>query len=278
MAIPGLLPVRAGNLQPPVLPTTNLTLRFDASDVGNVFQSRIAANPCWSTPCTDNTEAQVWKSTIPAPNSEVVFSTNGSPPAAGPNPTWKSSSPALALPDLLFDGSNDQVRVCIRNGGSTVSNLSNYMSTTAGTILAAFQIHSSTHNSSPDQNDVLAVEAGKTCGMAVRKATSGPDTYKLQFYNQDSGGYDTIELSVLLNTDYVACWRHDATNLYASLNGAPETSLASGTTVGLGAPLLIGGDGARFLGYSLGEILVYNTALTGSDLANAINYLTAKWF
>lgn len=256
------------------LPTTNLRLQFDASVGGNVWKTRIAANPCWTTPAVDGDTAEVWKSTIPAPNSEVVFASG----STGSSPLYKTASPALRLPDLLFDGSNDILTVRQRSGGSTDVPLSTYMTTTAGTMLMSFQIHSATANNASPTNAILLDEAGKTCGMQVRRATTGPDTYKLQFYNDDGGGgVDAVETSVLANTSYVAYWRHDSTTLYGKVHTGTEVSIASGTTANLNDALHIGGDGGRFLSCSVGEVLVYNVCLTGTDLDNAVNYLKDKW-
>jgi hypothetical protein len=56
-----------------------------------------------------------------------------------------------------------------------------------------------------------------------------------------------------------------------------EVSVASGATTDLSDALQLGGDGTRFLGCSVGEVLVYDVCLSGADLTNAVNYLTNKW-
>jgi len=271
MALAGILPMRRGNLRPIALPTSNLTLQLDASDAAKVWHTfNFSVNPCWLNPASDGQECQVWQSTVPGPTSETPAVIEG---GGGTGPLYKIASPALKLSDLLFDGSNDRMNVSNRTGTANRP-ISTMISATAATILVAFQAHTVTQNSTPDNNASLVINDAKRIGIALRNAGGG--SYKIQFYNNDGGGIDFCETNVLLNTSYVACLRHDATTLYGSINGGTEVTVASGSTV-VTDSMKIGGDGTHFLGCSIGEILVYNAALTGVDLINAVSYLKNKW-
>jgi len=273
MALAGLLPMRRGNLRPIALPTSNLTLQLDSSDGSKVWHTlNFSINPCWLNPAVDGDECQVWQSTIPGPTSETPAIIEA---GSDSGPIYKTVSPALKLPDLLFDGTNDRMNVSNRTG--TINRaISTMISASAATMLVAFQLHSATNNNTPDNNNPLIINATKKIGIAVRRATTAPDTFKIQFYSDDGSGIDFCELDVLLNTSYVACLRHDASTLYGSLNGGTEVTVSSGPTVITDAVKLCG-DGARFTGASIGEILVYNAALTGADLAAANAYMVNKW-
>jgi hypothetical protein len=74
--------------------------------------------------------------------------------------------------------------------------------------------------------------------------------------------------------------RHESGNLYASLDGGSEGSIASGTSVAIfpgGAGVVLGGgSGTGTFNGRISELVVYNIALTGTDLSDAIASLMAK--
>jgi hypothetical protein len=279
MVFVALLPVHRGNLRPIALPTSNLTVQFDASDASKIWKTVTPlSNPAWSNPASDGDECLIWQSTVPGPTSERTFCCDvGLGATTGTGAHFKGTGHALKASDLLFDGSNDRLVFYDRTANATQS-LGTIISASAATILIAVQFHSSTHNLATGSNDALFIDTSGRFGIAVRRATTGPDTFRLQFYNTDTGGLDVVELTVLLNTSYVVCMRHDSTTVYGSINGGTEVTVASGPTSSFsGSGVRIGGDGAHFLGCSIGEILVYNACLSGVDLINAIEYLKKKW-
>ena len=68
--------------------------------------------------------------------------------------------------------------------------------------------------------------------------------------------------------------------LYAALDGGAESATASGNTQVLTGTVRVGtatGAAGTFLDGRIGEIAVYNTALTGTALTDAVTYFTDKW-
>lgn len=256
------------------VPTTDLQLQLDPSDPTKVWQVyTLTNNPCWSVAGADGQVVEVLQSTIPGPTVEKPLSRN----ASGTAPLWDQSSPALPLPDLLFDGSNDNMILTTRTG-TTFAPISNLLGTAGKTFLVAFQVHAASLNSgNPWLNHVIMQDSNEFFGLLVRKSGSGPDVYQLQFYNWD-GNADLVEIPITLDTSYVACYRHDGTNLFGSINGGSESSVASGTTTNGGGAMRVGGFPTdRFFNGSIGEMLCYNVALTGGALTDAVSYMTDKW-
>lgn len=259
------------------VPLTNLALRFDPSVAATVWQTLTAGhNPCWSNPASDGQAAQVLNSIVPASPGDVAL---GFPTTSTQSPLYKVNAPALPKPDLLFDGVNDALVVLNRTGSSATA-INGIFGAQAATILIAFQIHAcALNNANAWTNSPIVTQPGGFFGIYVRRSSTGPDVFKLQFFNWD-GNQDVVEFTIALNTNVVACWRHDMTNLYGSINGGSESSIASGATSNMTGGFFIGGGGASgttFANCSIGEVLVYNAALTGADLAAANTYMTNKW-
>jgi hypothetical protein len=74
-------------------------------------------------------------------------------------------------------------------------------------------------------------------GMTVR---SGNIFYA---YNND-GNEDQVAGTTNASTAYVVEWRHEGGNVYQRVNGAGESSVASGNSTTLVNPLLLGGTAA----------------------------------
>jgi hypothetical protein len=258
-----------------VAPATNLTLQFDPSNAGHVWKTLTSGNnPCWSDAAADGDAVQASQSIIPAPTSETVL---GYWSTTNQSPLFKSVSPALPRADLLFDGSNDALAVFNRTG-TTAQQWGSYMAVGAKTILVAFRFTSCTVNSgNPWLNSIVVADGSQFWGIHIRRSSTGPDVHKLQFYNWD-GNSDVTEITVTTNTNYVACLRHDGTNIYGSINGGSESSVASGNTTSTIGRIAVGGSAtaSNALAGSIGEILIYNAALSGSNLTNAIAYM-GRW-
>jgi len=259
------------------LPLNNLTLRFDPSVSSTVWQTATPGNnPCWSSLASDGQAVQVMNSIVPASPSDLAAIYRST---TNQSPLYKTAAPALPLPDLLFDGSNDAEIVDNRTGTAAIT-ISNFFGAQAATILVAFQIHAcALNNGNAWINSPILGDTSSFMGLFVRRSSTGPDVHKLQFYNWD-GNQDLVEFTITLNTNYVACWRHDTSNLYGSINGGSESSIASGATQSMVGALGFGGalaSGTVFSNCSIGEILVYNVALTGAALAAANAYMTNKW-
>jgi len=275
MPFPGLLAIQHRN----ALPLTNLTLNFDPSQGGTVWQTVTSGNnPAWSVAGADGIAAEALSSIVPASPSDIglMYPANSSQ-----SPIYKTTAPALTLPCLLFDGINDGYQLKIRNGLVPLGP-SAFCGASAKTFLVAFQIHAASQNNGtinpPLNHPIWQVHI--VCGISVRRSSTGPDVYQIQFFNTANGAtFEVIEFPILLNTNYVACLTHDGVNLKGSINGGPQSSIASGATNSFGGTFTAGinGGGNRFSNYSLGQALVFNAALSGSDLTAANTYMVNKW-
>ncbi|HET7375535.1 MAG TPA: LamG-like jellyroll fold domain-containing protein, partial [Anaerolineae bacterium] len=195
-------------------------------------------------------------------------------------PTYKVNTPLMALPCLAFNGSSEHLPAVIRNpgGGAFGSFKTNdgIFAASAKTIIMAIYVEGASANSgSPWLNHGIVTENRDFFGIYVRNDTG---TYKLQAYNYD-GTIDVAEVTISLNTSYVVCVRHDGVNLYISLDGGTETSVASGPTTDLYGRLILGANGrlSQWFQGRIGEIKTWNSCLTGGTLTSAISAMTTKW-
>ena len=100
---------------------------------------------------------------------------------------------------------------------------------------------------------------------------------KVTLYNWDRNA-DGVLLDINENQTYVLMYQHEGGNLFSSLNGGAELSVASGETTQLTSLLHIGkSDPGSYYDGCIGELAIYDAALAGADLNNAIQYLTDKW-
>lgn len=237
------------------LPTSNLTFHADASVDTDLWQ---ATGPFSDHP-VDGEEVFYWDDVEHGAGSAEYLNTNG--------PAWRSGTPLMALPCLDFNGSTDSMRVLPGTAGT-------YLSVSAFTVLVAVYVEGIALNAANSyQNDAIVADGSGYFGIHLKNAA---DPHVL-FYNY-SGADTKVSLPITLNVSHVLMFRHESGNLYASVDGGAETSVASGNTDTLGAELQIGnGSGSIFYNGRIGEFAVYNAALTGTDLTDAVSYFTAKW-
>lgn len=157
---------------------------------------------------------------------------------SGSNRDMSQGSPS-ARPVLGTGGSNN--RVCGDFDGtndglaSTGFALSTFISASSGYMIASIVIDSfPTNSASSFNNSVVLLDTGKFAGMTVR---SGNIFYA---YNWD-GNEDKAQGTTNVSTSYVVEWRHESGTLYQRVNGAGETSVASGNTSTLTGTLDMGG-------------------------------------
>jgi len=88
--------------------------------------------------------------------------------------------------------------------------------------------------------------------------------------------------SITLDQPYIACSLYDGTNGYTFLNGSASGSSFASTgsfnisAYGVGNYVNAPTNNEAFTGF-MGEILVYNTALTASQRRKVEGYLSWKW-
>lgn len=247
-------------------PLGNLTAQWDASDTTKVWNVlNHAVNPCWATQATDGQLARVWQSTVPGLGVETPLVIE----AAGREPTYEVASSPMLLPSLHFvKADNDDMLIRTRDDGAQFMPLSDYLGLSAKTILISLQVHVS-------GGYVIQVAATDAFGIFVY-APGAVET--IEAFNRRSGGTDVNDHPISLDTNYVFMMRHDGVNLKSSLNGGTELSIASGaSTPSAPDTMRVGTNGASPSDISVGEILLYNSYLTGADLTAALDYMTGKW-
>lgn len=170
-----------------------------------------------------------------------------------------------------FDGTDDYL--------VNASAISTFIANNAYTLFAAFNvdaINTSSGTTATDVNDAIFHDASGYMGMHF-DATAAPP-YKVQAYNYD-GTYDVNEHTVALTTNSVFMQRHDAGNLVSAINAGTETSIASGNTQVVTGTLEVGRGrpGTPYYDGKVGELIVYNVALSTTDIAALTDYLKTKW-
>lgn len=252
------------------LPTDDLTLHVDASDADNLFTTFDSGGTHTGTP-GDGDTVQAWDDEAGIADVAVLYEAGG----AFEPPTYRVNSPLMPLPCLDFDGSNDGFKVQDQDGGADKA-ASELITNSAFTILLSFFAESiTTTAANPYENHILIGDTGGHWGIAL-KDDSG--TLKVLAFNYD-GSYDEVALTVTTGEAHVVMVRHEGGSLYISLDGGSESSVTSGNTTVVTSAIAIGtrGTGSTYLNGRIGELAVYNVALTGTDLSNGITYFTDKW-
>ena len=241
------------------LPTTGLTFHADASVVTDLWKT----NAPFATHPADNEGFSFWDD---VEHADIVG-------AGVASPVWRSGTPLMLLPCTDFDGSSQYFQ--LKNNAGTVNKaLSDIITNSAATLLVSFYAEGITANAAAAyDNDCIFGDAGGFFGLHLKNSADP----RLLFYNWD-GNEDTLSLATTINASHVAMMRHEGSNIYGSIDGGSESSVASGNTSTMtGNPQIARGVGAKYFNGRIGEIAIWNAALTGSDLSDAISYFTSKW-
>ena len=253
----------------PSLPTTNLTLHCDASDTDKLFTTYNVSGVHSGVPA-DGGAVQVWDDEVDGiADIAMIYA------ASGTEPSYRSITPLMLNPCLDFDGSDDQL-IAYNQIGTLTKVLSDLITNSDFTLFVAFYAESITANTAAIYNNhVVFGDNGQYMGLLLR-IVSGQA--KVIAYNWD-GNADSVEIDISVSTSYVARIRHTGGNLYLSINGGSESSVASGnTSVLTGAPKVgFSSSGSTYFNGRIGEFAVYNINLAGSDLNDATTYFTDKW-
>lgn len=263
------------------LSTTNLALHVDIPGVDTVFEnangggSGIHTNTPSGAPA-DGDLIEIW-------DDEGDGLYTGTPGVClrywnttTNRPVLRSTTSLLmSMANLSFDGSNHNMRAALQDI-STTRIASDFVGASAKTIIVAFYAEAITLTSAnPYENHTLVADATGFFGLHLR--SSGGT--KVTAYSFNGVGNDTHEISCSAGASHVVVMRHDASNLYLSLDGGSETSTAAGATSNLGGDFAIGkssGASSYFNG-RIGEIAIYNAAITGSALSDSIAHFTSRW-
>lgn len=163
-----------------------------------------------------------------------------------------------------FDGSNDSL-VSVAT--------SNFFTSSSGALVVSVIIDAASANSATSfQNHAIFYDpSGIFMGLFAR-ALSGVTFYA---YNWD-GNEDNTTVTGSVGTAYVLMWRHHGGNLYVSINGGTETSVASGNTSNMASLLrLSGGSGSAACNMKVAELFTTSNGSQTTALATAIANMKA---
>lgn len=240
----------------PVPATTGRTFWFNASDNDKLWDTIPAGSG--SNPANGG-NMKSWDDEDGG-NEELQEETN--------HPSWLSNG-INSLGALEFEGTE---RLLGTGSGSTLSNV---ISASAYTVFVSFFMDGAASNTGDmGGNSPLITETGTFFGVHCSTVT-GVHTVHASNWDSDR---DSVGKVFDLNTKYVVMTRHEGGNLFVSLNQGSESSVASGNTGSLTGVMSTGavvGQGG-FIG-RIGEILVYNVALSGTDLTDTYQYMMDKW-
>jgi len=243
------------------LPTSGLTFHGDASVNTDLWTTNTAGS--FSGSVTDGNGVIYWDDVEHA--DVMAGRTIASPPV------WRQSTPLMALPCLSFVGG---LNLRLENDADTAHKvLSDVTSASAFTFIASIYVAGVTNNSANAYSNDPILDSGAYMGLYLKN--TGSD-YRLQAYVWD-GSAKVVEFVVSLATSYVVMFRLESGTLYASLDGGTESSVACGNISSLVNQVFIGLSGAGSYNGRIGEVAIYNTALTGTNKTDALSYFTSKW-
>lgn len=250
------------------LPTTNLTLHCDASDVDHLWTTYDASGVHTGVP-SDGSLVQVWDDEGDGVSDFCLIND-----VAGSEPIWRSSAPLMSRPCLDWDGVNDVMGSYTQTGGGKA--LSSFITASAYTLIVACYPEVVSHTGGIPLGHAMLSDRNGVWGLYLRVVAG---QRKVALINWSGAAYETVETDIAADTSLVIMGRHEAGNLYISVNGGVEVGpVAAGDTTDMTNVLELGKvSGAQFYDGRIGEIAIYNAALSGANLTNAIAYFMTKW-
>lgn len=245
--------------------STNRTIWLNASDADHLFTN--ASTPP-SGSVTNGSSVEAWTSETGTNTFAQVTSASA--------PTWVSSA-INSLGAISFDGTNDHYISYANNNPYTALYVTDLLSASSFTVLMAFRISSDCTNAANnwDNSSLFADEDARF--MIFCKTSAGTTTLYVDVYD---GAHKTASVAVSQNTNYILNATLSGGTLSMAVNqGAPGTVASGSVQWPLNYRLRIGGNYSTlvsFPGY-IGELVTYNSTLTGSDLTTTESYLMSKW-
>lgn len=243
-------------------PAAGYTFWADASDTDRLWKSY---NPFADHPA-DTEAIKAWDDEGDAANMALIYSVAG--------PAYDADG-FNGRGCLDFDGSDDKLYLSddAYAGWLTPDDV---ISASAWTMFIAFIMEGAAgSNASYVSNDRLLGD-GQYWGVYL---STDAGVHKCSAFQYDTGGkYATTNIS--LDTKYVVCAKYDGTGSELSVtinNGTPVTTSSVGNVADLTTQsVIMGGVGELFNG-KVGEIVIYDTALSGTNLSDTWSYLLGKW-
>lgn len=260
------------------LPTTNLTLHCDASQVGKVFTTVNGGGSGIHTGVpADGNAIQVWEDEGDGISDvAMIFATSK-------EPNYRSGASSL-MKNSCIDATaanNDRMSARTQDNGSAYA-LSSFISASAFTFAAVVWLDSvpSTTGSDGFTNNILIGDSGGYAGIRLRNVAGVP---KARCYNYQ-GASHTAEVTISTGATWIIIARHGGGNIDiiaidSAGNEITDGPVSSGDTESLTSSFSlfnVGDDAVNYDG-RVGEIAVYNALVTGTDLTNLKDYFKNKW-
>jgi hypothetical protein len=261
----------AGGGAPPVV---GMTGRWDASDASKLALNYQAAPPFYNGAVTDGSSVQTW---LPSAGPRSFQRVD-----AAAAPEWRSTTPLMKLPCLHFNRANsDAYQLYDLTGGTRVGpvSLAPLMTFSNKTIALALYVESlPTGTGAGYASSVILSEDGGFITLGMQStglvwATWDANDRKLTY-------------ALTLNKRYVFICRHNGVNLMlrvasTDFDWTDVTPVVANPTIGdMSTPARIGMAASSTLtggSWRLGELITYNTSVTGADLTALSAYLKDKW-
>lgn len=171
------------------------------------------------------------------------------------------SAGALQLPNIDLDGYDDYY---------AGPKLNNFITASEFDVLVAFSadVINSTNHANPWENTGILIDSYGYFGLYLKNGF-------LLGYNWDSNS-DTISIALSTSTAYVVRFRHSGGNIYMSINGGSESSVASGDTGDIISGYVRIGNNYlnRFFNGQIGRIVIANT---GDELGTLYATMVTDW-
>jgi hypothetical protein len=150
--------------------------------------------------------------------------------------------------------------------------ISNLISASAYTLYLMFKATTiDTNSANSYDNDGVVTDIGGFFGVHLKSAPT------VETYNFASAD-DKVSLAINTSGFFWLMARHEGGNLYASINGGGESSVASGNTAALTNVLNVGrAQGGHYFVGDIAAIYIFNTAHNAGQIAQMEGYRLAKW-
>lgn len=242
-------------------PAAGYTIWCNASDNDNLF-----TNYDRSGQATDGQSVRHWDDESDATTYSFAHSNSGA------SPTFDADG-FNGVGCLLFDGSDDKLYFSTDDYGSWPA-ISTLISASAWTLFASFVMTGDGGSTDPSyvSNDRII---GDGLYWGVYLSTVGGQS-KCSAFQYTAGGAKYATVNISQNTEYVVCAKYDGTDLTIDINNGALTATTTAGNISDVTNIAMMGAGT-FLTGKIGEIAIYNTALSGTNLSDTWSYMTSKW-
>jgi hypothetical protein len=179
-------------------------------------------------------------------------------------PLYKTNIFPTGLPGLDFDGSNDVMT-------NTDINVFLAAATYSAFVVVWIDVIN-TANGDAYLNDAVYADSNGHMGLHLHSTTPNAELYSYD------GAFKEAATPVSTGVAQVIHTRHESGNIYISVNGGTEASVAAGDMTNTAGNFKLGqGAGSGYFDGKIGEFFIYDVARSTGEIAALITYLSEKW-